>query len=66
MDLNVITYIKCHNVNCDKQLTKPFKLEKNHLEFSFFKLIQYLIKNALRLKKLNKSDWLAFEGELNE
>ncbi|CAD8067473.1 unnamed protein product [Paramecium sonneborni] len=66
IDLNIVTYIKCANSNCDKQLTKTYKLEKNHLEFSFYKLIQYLIKNTLRLKKINKKDWLLFEGEIKE
>ncbi|CAD8155135.1 unnamed protein product [Paramecium pentaurelia] len=66
VELNIITYIKCLNTNCDKQLTKSFKLEKNQLEFSFYRLIQYLIKNSLRLKKTNKKDWLIFEGEIKE
>ncbi|CAD8068266.1 unnamed protein product [Paramecium sonneborni] len=66
IDLNILTYIKCLNSNCDKQLTKPFKLEKYHLEFSFHRLIQYLIKNSLRLKKIHRKDWLLFEGEIKE
>ncbi|CAD8148894.1 unnamed protein product [Paramecium octaurelia] len=66
VELNVITYIKCLNANCDRQLTKSFKLEKNHLEFSFYRLVQYLIKNSLRLKKTNKKDWLVFEGEVKD
>ncbi|CAD8164994.1 unnamed protein product [Paramecium octaurelia] len=66
LNMNIITYIKCLNSNCDRQLTKSFKLERSHLEFSFEKLIQYLIMSALRWKKINKTNWLVFDGELNE